>query len=171
MLVNLIEGARFFYLLLLFWENYFGSLLTNPAVQIWQVHWQETLRGYVAGILTTQRVLIVSADLDILAGSSARFDKGLPSISFTTSWCWKFMLPLCNLWFSEYWEYISLFEYPWLLITLDRFYGLGLHFSFLLPLQLVCLVGMGKWGLFSLSVCRMQVCIFCCWSFWCIVIL
>ncbi|XP_004288054.1 PREDICTED: uncharacterized protein LOC101299992 [Fragaria vesca subsp. vesca] len=44
-----------------------------------QVHWQETLRGYVAGILTTQRVLIVSADLDILAGSSARFDKGLPS--------------------------------------------------------------------------------------------
>ncbi|PQQ18174.1 uncharacterized protein Pyn_35991 [Prunus yedoensis var. nudiflora] len=51
-----------------------------------QVHWQETLRGYVAGILTTQRVLIVSADLDILAGSSAKFDKGLPSISFTTSW-------------------------------------------------------------------------------------
>ncbi|XP_024179532.1 uncharacterized protein LOC112185508 [Rosa chinensis] len=44
-----------------------------------QVHWQETLRGYVAGILTTQRVLIVSADLDILAGSSAKFDKGLPS--------------------------------------------------------------------------------------------
>ncbi|KAM1048084.1 hypothetical protein ACFX2I_027283 [Malus domestica] len=49
-----------------------------------QVHWQETLRGYVAGILTTHRVLIVSADLDILAGSSAKFDKGLPSISFTT---------------------------------------------------------------------------------------
>uniref|UniRef100_A0A2C9UWC3 Transducin/WD40 repeat-like superfamily protein n=1 Tax=Manihot esculenta TaxID=3983 RepID=A0A2C9UWC3_MANES len=44
-----------------------------------QVHWQETLRGYVAGILTTQRVLIVSADLDILASSSAKFDKGLPS--------------------------------------------------------------------------------------------
>ncbi|KAM1174785.1 hypothetical protein FF1_027309 [Malus domestica] len=49
-----------------------------------QVHWQETLRGYVAGILTTHRVLIVSADLDILAGGSAKFDKGLPSISFTT---------------------------------------------------------------------------------------
>uniref|UniRef100_A0A6N2LAX6 Uncharacterized protein n=1 Tax=Salix viminalis TaxID=40686 RepID=A0A6N2LAX6_SALVM len=32
-----------------------------------QVHWQETLRGYVAGILTTNRVLMVSADLDILA--------------------------------------------------------------------------------------------------------
>ncbi|KAJ6740284.1 AUTOPHAGY PROTEIN 16-LIKE [Salix purpurea] len=31
-----------------------------------QVHWQETLRGYVAGILTTHRVLMVSADLDIL---------------------------------------------------------------------------------------------------------
>ncbi|TKY55730.1 COMPASS component SWD1 [Spatholobus suberectus] len=47
-----------------------------------QVHWQETLRGYVAGILTTWRVLIVSAALDILAGTSANFDKGLPSISF-----------------------------------------------------------------------------------------
>ncbi|KAJ0097107.1 hypothetical protein Patl1_28747 [Pistacia atlantica] len=46
-----------------------------------QVHWQETQRGYVAGILTTQRVLIVSADLDILASSSTKFDKGLPSIS------------------------------------------------------------------------------------------
>ncbi|CAL5367021.1 unnamed protein product [Camellia sinensis] len=37
-----------------------------------QVHWQETLRGYVAGVLTTQRVLIVSADLDILASSSTK---------------------------------------------------------------------------------------------------
>ncbi|KAK7252842.1 hypothetical protein RIF29_37075 [Crotalaria pallida] len=46
-----------------------------------QVHWQETLRGYVAGVLTTQRVLIVSAALDILAGTSSTFDKGLPSIS------------------------------------------------------------------------------------------
>ncbi|KAK0603672.1 hypothetical protein LWI29_007382 [Acer saccharum] len=44
-----------------------------------QVHWQETQRGYVAGVLTTQRVLMVSADLDILAGSSSKFDKGLPS--------------------------------------------------------------------------------------------
>lgn len=44
-----------------------------------QVHWQETLRGCVAGILTTQRVFIVSADLDILASSSTKFDKGLPS--------------------------------------------------------------------------------------------
>ncbi|KAA8531720.1 hypothetical protein F0562_006562 [Nyssa sinensis] len=43
-----------------------------------QVHWQETLRGYVAGVLTTQRVLIVSADLDTLASSSTKFDKGLP---------------------------------------------------------------------------------------------
>nr|KYP62616.1 hypothetical protein KK1_017157 [Cajanus cajan] len=46
------------------------------------VHWQETLRGYVAGILTTHRVLIVSAALDILAGTSANFDKGHPPISF-----------------------------------------------------------------------------------------
>ncbi|KAI5409750.1 hypothetical protein KIW84_055271 [Lathyrus oleraceus] len=44
-----------------------------------QVHWQETLRGYVAGILTTQRALIVSALLDLLAGTSIKFDKGLPS--------------------------------------------------------------------------------------------
>ncbi|EEF39996.1 nucleotide binding protein, putative [Ricinus communis] len=44
-----------------------------------QVHWQETARGYVAGILTTQRVLMVSADLDILASSSTKFDKGRPS--------------------------------------------------------------------------------------------
>lgn len=44
-----------------------------------QVHWQETLRGYVAGVLTTQRVLIVSADLDIISSSSTKFDKGLPS--------------------------------------------------------------------------------------------
>jgi len=51
-------------------------------LQIWQVHWQETLRGYVAGILTTQRVLIVSAALDILAATSANSDKGLPPISF-----------------------------------------------------------------------------------------
>ncbi|KAF5463821.1 hypothetical protein F2P56_013950 [Juglans regia] len=44
-----------------------------------QVHWQETLRGYVAGVLTTKRVLIVSADLEILASTSSKFDKGLPS--------------------------------------------------------------------------------------------
>nr|GMC59566.1 Actin cytoskeleton-regulatory complex protein [Ipomoea batatas] len=46
-----------------------------------QVQWQETLRGYVAGILTTHRVLIVSADLDIISSSSRKFDNGLPSIS------------------------------------------------------------------------------------------
>ncbi|GAV72477.1 hypothetical protein CFOL_v3_15965 [Cephalotus follicularis] len=44
-----------------------------------QVHWQETLRGYVAGVVTTQRVLMVSADLDMLASSSTKFDKGVPS--------------------------------------------------------------------------------------------
>ncbi|XP_068641755.1 uncharacterized protein [Aristolochia californica] len=44
-----------------------------------QVHWQETLRGYVAGILTSHRVLIASADLEILASSSSKNDRGLPS--------------------------------------------------------------------------------------------
>ncbi|KAK9682127.1 hypothetical protein RND81_10G052700 [Saponaria officinalis] len=43
-----------------------------------QVHWQETLRGNVAGILTTQRVIIASADLEILASSVTKFDRGLP---------------------------------------------------------------------------------------------
>lgn len=56
-------------------------LLGTMFVKIWQVHWQETLRGHVAGILTTQRVLIVSAALDILAGTYTNFDKGLPPIS------------------------------------------------------------------------------------------
>jgi hypothetical protein len=50
-----------------------------------QVHWQTTLRGPVVGILTTQRVLIASADLDILSSSSTKFDRGLPSISFFMS--------------------------------------------------------------------------------------
>ncbi|XP_030498317.2 uncharacterized protein LOC115713962 isoform X2 [Cannabis sativa] len=44
-----------------------------------QVQWQETVRGYVAGILTTTRVLLVSTDLDILASSSTKYDMGLPS--------------------------------------------------------------------------------------------
>lgn len=57
------------------------TVCCEPILNCFQVHWQETLRGYVAGILTTQRVLIVSADLDILARSSTKFDKGLPSIS------------------------------------------------------------------------------------------
>ncbi|KAL8151948.1 hypothetical protein V2J09_021756 [Rumex salicifolius] len=54
----------------------FIKLKTNEIVI--QVHWQETLRGCVAGILTTHRVLIVSASLEILASSSTKFDKGLP---------------------------------------------------------------------------------------------
>ncbi|KAK7364047.1 hypothetical protein VNO80_12386 [Phaseolus coccineus] len=59
------------------------KLKTNEIVL--QVYWQETLRGHVAGILTTHRVLIVSAALDILAGTSTNFDKGLPSISLDYS--------------------------------------------------------------------------------------
>ncbi|KAI3452045.1 hypothetical protein Pfo_008710 [Paulownia fortunei] len=55
----------------------FIRLKVNETVL--QVQWQETLRGFVAGILTTQRALIVTADLDVLASSSAKFDKGLPS--------------------------------------------------------------------------------------------
>ncbi|KAL3733285.1 hypothetical protein ACJRO7_022760 [Eucalyptus globulus] len=38
-----------------------------------QVHWQETLRGFVAGIITTHRVLIASADLDVLATKHCMF--------------------------------------------------------------------------------------------------
>ncbi|RZC67241.1 hypothetical protein C5167_010930 [Papaver somniferum] len=43
-----------------------------------KIQWQETLRGYVAGLLTSHRVLIVSADLQILATTSAKFEKGMP---------------------------------------------------------------------------------------------
>lgn len=44
-----------------------------------QVQWQETLRGHVAGVLTTHRAIIASADLEILASSLTKFDRGLPS--------------------------------------------------------------------------------------------
>ncbi|KAL8473143.1 hypothetical protein ACS0TY_030106 [Phlomoides rotata] len=54
----------------------FIKLKVNETVL--QVQWQETLRGFVAGILTTQRVLLVTADLDVLASSSSKYDKGLP---------------------------------------------------------------------------------------------
>ncbi|XP_078433538.1 transducin/WD40 repeat-like superfamily protein [Wolffia australiana] len=43
-----------------------------------QVQWQETLRGYVAGILTSERILIVSKDLDIISSSSSHFSRGVP---------------------------------------------------------------------------------------------
>ncbi|KAK9012961.1 hypothetical protein V6N11_040990 [Hibiscus sabdariffa] len=55
----------------------FIRLKANEVVL--QVHWQETPRGYVAGVLTSHRVLMVSADLDVLASSSLKFDKGNPS--------------------------------------------------------------------------------------------
>lgn len=51
----------------------------KPNETVFQVRWQETLRGHVAGIVTSHRVLIASADLDILSSSSTKFDKGLPS--------------------------------------------------------------------------------------------
>ncbi|CDY17791.1 BnaC08g21990D [Brassica napus] len=54
------------------------------------VQWQETPRGYVAGVLTTQRVLMVSADFDILASTltSANFRSLLwvgPALLFSTT--------------------------------------------------------------------------------------
>ncbi|XP_047315522.1 uncharacterized protein LOC124919343 [Impatiens glandulifera] len=55
----------------------FIKLKANEIVL--KVCWQETLRGYVAGVMTTHRVLIVSADLTVLTSSSSKFDKGLPS--------------------------------------------------------------------------------------------
>lgn len=55
-----------------------------PFNILMQVRWQETLRGHVAGIVTSHRVLIASANLDVLSSSSSKFDKGLPSISFST---------------------------------------------------------------------------------------
>ncbi|ONM07445.1 Transducin/WD40 repeat-like superfamily protein [Zea mays] len=51
----------------------------KPNETVLQAHWQTTLRGPVVGILTNQRVLIASADLDILSSSSTKFDRGLPS--------------------------------------------------------------------------------------------
>uniref|UniRef100_A0A0E0IJD3 Uncharacterized protein n=1 Tax=Oryza nivara TaxID=4536 RepID=A0A0E0IJD3_ORYNI len=51
----------------------------KPNESVLQVHWQTTLRGPVVGILTTQRVMIASADLDILSSSSTKYDRGLPS--------------------------------------------------------------------------------------------
>lgn len=59
------EGKKFFKL--------------KPNEIVLQVQWQETLRGHVAGILTNQRVLITTADLDILSSSSTKYDIGLPS--------------------------------------------------------------------------------------------
>ncbi|KAK8937905.1 hypothetical protein KSP40_PGU003515 [Platanthera guangdongensis] len=44
-----------------------------------EVRWQETPRGHVAGILTSNRVLICSSDLEILSSSATKFDGGLPS--------------------------------------------------------------------------------------------
>ncbi|GER30860.1 transducin family protein [Striga asiatica] len=62
----------------------FIRLKVNETVL--QVQWQETLRGFVAGILTTLRVLIVTADLDVLACSSAKSLLWLgPALLFSTS--------------------------------------------------------------------------------------
>ncbi|XP_024518338.1 uncharacterized protein LOC9639327 [Selaginella moellendorffii] len=43
-----------------------------------QVRWQETMVGQFAGILTTERVMIVSQNLEVINSTSATFDKGFP---------------------------------------------------------------------------------------------
>lgn len=53
----------------------------QPFEVVLEVQWQETLSGQVAGILTTQRVLIASANLSIIASTSATADRGYPPIS------------------------------------------------------------------------------------------
>ncbi|KAL5705822.1 hypothetical protein ACHQM5_024065 [Ranunculus cassubicifolius] len=63
-----------------------------------QVQWQETLRGNVAGILTSHRVMIVSVDLDILASSFTKYDKGVPSISFHDEYILVYIRSLSLLW-------------------------------------------------------------------------
>lgn len=70
-----------------------------------QVQWQETPRGYVAGVLTTQRVLMVSADFDILASSSTKYDRGLPSISWLNylSFIWIMCIMFNTIWMCVHW--------------------------------------------------------------------
>ncbi|KAH7331173.1 hypothetical protein KP509_20G018600 [Ceratopteris richardii] len=53
------------------------SLKQSEAVL--QVSWQAIPSGYVAGVLTTSRVMILSSKLEILACSSTNFDNGFPS--------------------------------------------------------------------------------------------
>ncbi|GAA0146052.1 hypothetical protein LIER_06094 [Lithospermum erythrorhizon] len=102
-LVKLIQGYRL--------SNANGHYISTKAEgrktlklknneTVLQVHWQETLRGYVAGILTTQRVLIVSADLDVLASSSSKFDKGIPSISFLRVSA-LYLFICCKIWLNS----------------------------------------------------------------------
>jgi hypothetical protein len=46
-----------------------------------QVCWQEIPGGHVAGVLTTQRVMILSSKLEILSSNTAKADHGFPPIS------------------------------------------------------------------------------------------
>ncbi|KAL3680721.1 hypothetical protein R1sor_023677 [Riccia sorocarpa] len=52
-----------------------------PLERVLQVRWQETSTGQAAGIMTTQRVIITSANLEVLASTSTTWDKGFPPIS------------------------------------------------------------------------------------------
>ncbi|KAL1824675.1 hypothetical protein ACET3Z_011453 [Daucus carota] len=79
------------------------SIKLKPNEIVLQIQWQETLRGSVAGVLTTQRVLIISADLDVLSKSSTKFDKGLPSISLNAAFL------------HYYWDSLTIFHFRSLL--------------------------------------------------------
>ncbi|GJY92406.1 hypothetical protein Tco_0508188 [Tanacetum coccineum] len=64
---------------LLTWKERKPDELVEERIADDDVQWQETLRGCVAGISTTHRVVIVSAaHLEIFASSTMKYDKGLP---------------------------------------------------------------------------------------------
>lgn len=54
------------------------SVELKPDESVLQFRWQETLSGYVAGVLTTLRVLMVSADLEVICSSWTTGDKSFP---------------------------------------------------------------------------------------------
>ncbi|GBG72188.1 hypothetical protein CBR_g11121 [Chara braunii] len=54
------------------------SLKLKPLERVLQVSWQETSKGHVAGIVSTMRVLIVSASLEVIAETSTPLDVGYP---------------------------------------------------------------------------------------------
>ncbi|GBG58839.1 hypothetical protein CBR_g239 [Chara braunii] len=54
-------------------------LKLQPLERVVQVSWQDTInKGHVAGIVTTMRVLIVSASLQVIAETSTPLDGGYP---------------------------------------------------------------------------------------------
>ncbi|MCO5598491.1 hypothetical protein L7F22_052588 [Adiantum nelumboides] len=59
------------------------SLSLKPLEVVLQVSWQEIPSGHVAGVLTTTRVMILSAKLEVLACCSSKFDTLLFSSATT----------------------------------------------------------------------------------------